>query len=48
MIIYSENLAPTGKRLADLTTDGRPDAGWMAMGEALIGRAMESVRVQQR
>ena len=48
MVIYSENLAPTGKTLADLTTDGRPDARWTAMGEALIARAMESVTVERR
>ncbi len=48
MIIYSENLAPTGKTLADLTTDGKPDARWTAMGEALIERARESMKVDRR
>ena len=46
MIIYSEDLAPTGKTLADLTTDGKPDARWTAMGEELIQRAMASVTVE--
>jgi hypothetical protein len=48
MIIYSENLEPTGKKLADLTTDGKPDARWTAMGQALIERATESVKVERR
>jgi hypothetical protein len=48
MIIYSENLEPTGKTLADLTTDGKPDARWTAMGEALIERATKSVKVERR
>ena len=48
MIIYSENLALSGKSLADLTTDGKPDDRWTAMGEALIGRAMASVAVERR
>jgi hypothetical protein len=48
MIIYSENLAPTGKTLADLTTDGTPDNRWAAMGEALIERATASVQVERR
>ena len=48
MIIYSEDLAPTGKTLADLTTDGKPDERWTAMGEALVERAMESVTVERR
>jgi hypothetical protein len=48
MIIYSENLAPTGRTLADLTTDGKPDRRWAPMGKAMIGRAMESVKVERR
>ena len=48
MIIYSENLEPTGKTLADLTTDGKPDERWTAMGEKLIERAMASVTVERR
>lgn len=48
MIIYSEDLAPSGKTLADLTTDGKPDARWTAMGEKLIERAMGSVKVERR
>ena len=48
MIIYSENLEPTGRTLADLTTDGKPDERWTAMGEKLIERAMASVTVERR
>ena len=48
MIIYSENLEPTGKTLADLTTDGKPDERWTAIGEKLIERAMASVTVERR
>ncbi len=48
MIIYSEDLAPTGKTLADLTTDGKPDARWTTMGDALVERAMQSVTVERR
>jgi hypothetical protein len=47
MVIYSEDLLPTGKTLADLTTDGEPDERWTAMGEALVQRAMASVKVEQ-
>ena len=48
MIIYSENLEPTGKTLADLTTDGKPDERWTEMGKNLIERAMASVTVERR
>ena len=48
MIIYSENLAPTGKTLADLTTDGKPDERWTPIGKALVERAVESVQVERR
>ena len=45
MIVYSEPLAPTGKALADLTTDGKPNDQWQAMEKALIERATGSVSI---
>ncbi len=47
MIIYSEDLAPTGKTLAELTTDGKPNAAWSPLEQALIDRAMASVSVER-
>lgn len=48
MIIYSEDLAMTGRALADLTTDGEPNAGWAPLEEGLIKRAVDSISVQRR
>jgi hypothetical protein len=47
MIIYSEDLAMTGKSLAELTTDGQPNATWAAVEEELVKRSIESVSVQR-
>lgn len=48
MIIYSEDLAPTGKRLSELTTDGKPNAAWAPIEEELVRRATESLRVERK
>ena len=45
MVIYSENLEPTGKTLAELTTDGKPNAQWAPIEAGLIERATSSVRI---
>ncbi|HEX6218966.1 MAG TPA: hypothetical protein VFZ35_06795 [Sphingomicrobium sp.] len=48
MIIYSENLAPTGKTLAELVADGKlVDAAWKPLEQPLIDRATTSVRVER-
>jgi hypothetical protein len=47
MIIYSEDLALTGKSLADLTTEGKPNATWQPLEEALVKRATESVTIER-
>lgn len=48
MVIYSEDLAPTGKTLADLTTDGKPNAAWAPLEAELVRRAIQSVTVERR
>ena len=48
MIIYSEDLMPTGKTLAELTTDGKPNAAWAPLEQELVKRATESVRVERK
>ena len=48
MIIYSEDLAPTGKSLADLTKDGKLDeAAWKPLEQPLIERATKAVSVER-
>ena len=47
MIIYSEDLALTGKSLADLTTGGKPNDRWAPLEQALIERATDSVKVER-
>jgi hypothetical protein len=47
MLIYSENLAATGKTLADLTTEGRPDERWRPLEQPLIERATRAFRVER-
>jgi hypothetical protein len=45
MVIYSEDLQPPGKTLAELTTDGKPNAAWKSMEQPLIERATSAVTV---
>jgi hypothetical protein len=48
MIIYSEDLGPSGKSLAELTADGKPTAAWAPLEEALIKRATQSVTITRK
>jgi len=48
MVIYSEDLALSGKTLADLTTDGKPNANWPPIEQALIARATKAVSVVRK
>lgn len=45
MIIYSEDLAPTGMRLSELVSDGKPTAAFAPLGEALVRRAEKEIAV---
>ena len=48
MIIYSEDLARTGKTLAQLAVDGKPGLDWAPLEKALIERATRSVKVERK
>ncbi len=48
MVIYSEDLASSGKTLAELTTDGKPNAAWAPLEQALIARAMKAVTIMRK
>jgi hypothetical protein len=45
MIIYSEDLAPTGKRLSELLRDDKPTPAFAPLGQALVERAAKAVAV---
>jgi hypothetical protein len=47
MIIYSEDLALTGKTLAELTDGGKPNAAWKPLEQPLIQRATTAVTVER-
>jgi len=48
MVIYSEDLALSGKTLTELTTDGQPNANWTPLEQALIARATKAVSVARK
>jgi len=48
MVIDSEDLALSGKTLAELTTNGKPNANWPPIEQALIARATKAVSVGRR
>jgi len=48
MVIYSEDLALSGKTLAELTTDGKPNEQWAPIEEALVRRAKQSVAIERK
>lgn len=48
MIIYSEDLAQTGKTLGELSIDGKPNDLWPPIEDALISRATGSVSIERR
>jgi hypothetical protein len=43
MFIYSEDLAPTGYRLADLTSGGPAESAWSGLAQGLHVRAVGSI-----
>ena len=45
MLMYSEDLAPHGTTVAELTNDGPSGARWKAIEPTLIERAMKSFTV---
>jgi len=48
MFIYGEDLAPTGKTLAELTTNGKPNANWAPLEKALVERAVKAFAVERK
>jgi len=48
MIIYSEDLAPTGKRLSELVSDDKPTPAFAPLQEGLVERAAKAVTVSFR
>jgi hypothetical protein len=48
MIIYGEDLAPTGFTAADLVEGGKSRTQWPALEEALIARAEKSISLSTR
>jgi hypothetical protein len=48
MLIYSEDLAPSGKTLSELTTDGKPNAAWTPLEQGLIERATKAFSVERK
>lgn len=47
MVIYSEDLALTGKSLAELTAEGKPNAEWTPLEKQLVDRATASMRIER-
>jgi hypothetical protein len=45
MLMYVEDLAPSGLTAADFVTDGAPNARWAEVEGPLIGRASAAFRV---
>ncbi|HEY7005225.1 MAG TPA: hypothetical protein VH392_01960 [Sphingomicrobium sp.] len=48
MLIYSEDLSPSGKTLKELSTDGKPNASWAPLEPGLIKRATTQFSVQRK
>ena len=48
MLIYSEDLAPTGKSYSELVRDGATTAAWDPLEAPLIARAAAAFRVERR
>ncbi|HWT13670.1 MAG TPA: hypothetical protein VN231_13005 [Allosphingosinicella sp.] len=48
MLIYAEDLALSGLTPEALTDDGRPNARWAALEEALIARSASAFQVEER
>ena len=47
MLIYSEDLAPTGRRYAELVRDGRTTPAWEPLEQPLIARAASAFSVSR-
>ena len=45
MLVYGEDVAPTGLSFDDLTTDGKPNARWAKLERPLTNRAIRSFRI---
>jgi hypothetical protein len=48
MLIYSEDLEPTGKTLAELTTNGEPNANWAPLEKGLVERAVKAFSIERK
>lgn len=48
MFIYAEDLAPTGKTLAELTTNGKPNASWTPIEKAVVERATKVFSMKRK
>jgi len=48
MVIYSEDLARSGKTLAQLAVDGKPGPDWAPIEQGLIDRASKAVTIERR
>ena len=47
MIIYGEDLAPTGRKADDLSTGGKMFDRWPAIENDLVERAKELIAIQE-
>jgi hypothetical protein len=48
MIIYGEDLAPTGLTAADLNEGGKQHRRWPTMEESLVERAKQKIVLESR
>jgi len=48
MMIYGEDLAPTGLTYDDVTTKGDPNAKWAGLEKPLLARAVKAFHVSER
>ena len=48
MMIYGEDMAPTGLTYDDVTTKGDPNAKWAKLEEPLLRRAVNAFHVSER
>jgi hypothetical protein len=48
MFIYSEDPARSGKTLAELTSDGKPNASWTPIEKGLVERAARAFSVERK
>ena len=47
MLVYGEDLAPSGLTFNDVTTDGKPNARWAALEQPLMQRASVAFRMTE-